>query len=219
MPHTSIPAEYIDLGRMDYGEAFAMQKSIQEQQIAGERGAVVLFVEHNPVITIGRRGNQDEIVAPRKILERRGIAIHETDRGGQVTYHGPGQIVAYPLVNLHEIDKGIHEYMRALEEAVIQTIAAYGLEGYRIGERTGVWVGRDKICAMGIRARKWWTLHGLALNVTTDLNHFGMIVPCGIRDRGVSSLEKILGGKCPSYDDVKAELKAQLAKQLELEYK
>ena len=209
-------AAFVDLGRMEYQRAWDLQHSIQEEQIAGKRGPMLLFVEHPPTITIGRRGDSVDVVAPRAVLEARGIAVTETDRGGQVTYHGPGQLVAYPLVNLQDLKLGLHEYMRALEESVIQYIATLGIEGYRIKDRTGVWIGKEKLCAMGIRVRRWWTLHGLALNVTTDLNHFGMIVPCGIRDRGVTSLERLLENG-PTLEEAKAPMKASLAKELGLE--
>jgi len=216
IPHPSslVPATLIDLGTMEYGAAWNLQKEMQAEQIEGKRGAAVLFVEHPPVITVGRRGESADVVAPAKVLERRGIAVTETDRGGQVTYHGPGQLVVYPLVNLQDLKLGLHEYMRAMEEIVLRTIAEWGLKGYRVEDRTGVWVGKDKICAMGIRVRRWWTIHGLALNVTTDLNHFGMIVPCGIRDRGVTSMQKLLGDACPSMPEVKARVAAHLGEVL-----
>lgn len=210
-------AGFVDLGRMEYQRAWDLQRRIQEEQIAGTRGPMLLFVEHPPTITIGRRGDSVDVVAPQAVLAARGIAVTETDRGGQVTYHGPGQLVAYPLVNLQDLKLGLHEYMRALEESVIQYLATLGIEGYRIPDRTGVWIGKDKICAMGIRVRRWWTLHGLALNVTTDLNHFGMIIPCGIRDRGVTSLTRILGEDAPSLEQAKSSMKQSLAAQLHLE--
>lgn len=204
-------------GLIDYAEAFALQRRLQEEQIAGARGACVLIVEHPPTITIGRRGKNDEVTAPAAVLRARGVAVHETDRGGQVTYHGPGQVVAYPLVPLQELGLGLHEYMRALEESVIETIGAWGISGYRISSLTGVWVGREKICAMGIRVRRWWAMHGLALNVATDLNHFGLIVPCGIRDRGVTSMELLLGTSCPEQSRVEEVLAQQLGANLGLE--
>lgn len=212
MPET---LNFYDVGRIDYEPAYELQRRLQAEQIAGQRGPLVLFVEHPPVITVGRRGSQDEVVAPPAVLERRGVKICETDRGGQVTYHGPGQVVAYPLMRVERL--GLHEFLRLLEEAVIQTIAQWGLKGYRVEGRTGVWVGKEKICAMGIHVRKWWTLHGLALNVTTDLNHFGLIIPCGIRDRGVTSLQKELGDKTPAIDEVKRELSRRIASLLEYE--
>ncbi|MCB2153653.1 lipoyl(octanoyl) transferase LipB [bacterium] len=210
-------ATFVDLGRMEYQRAWDLQRTLQEEQIAGNREPMLLFVEHPPTITIGRRGESADVVAPTAVLQARGIAVTETDRGGQVTYHGPGQLVAYPLVNLQDIKLGLHEYMRALEEAVIQYLATLDIKAGRVKDRTGVWVGKEKICAMGIRVRRWWTLHGLALNVRTDLNHFGMIVPCGIRDRGVTSLGKLLGDDAPTLEDVKPAMKACLAKELGLE--
>lgn len=200
---------FIDLGRIDYDAAWTLQRTLQQEQIAGRRGPLVLFVEHPPTITLGRRGSEGDVVAPEAVLRRRGVAVHETDRGGQVTYHGPGQIVAYPLVNVQKM--GLHEYMRLLEESVIRTVARWGIEGYRVEGRTGVWVGKEKICAMGIHVRRWWSTHGLALNVTTDLNHFGLIVPCGIRDRGVCSMEKLLAGSTPGIDAVRDALRDELA--------
>ena len=204
-----------DLGRMEYEAAYTLQQRLQREQIEGHLGPVLLFVEHPPVITVGRRGTPDEVVAPERVLRARGVSVSETDRGGMVTYHGPGQIVAYPLVNVEQI--GLHEYMRLLEEAVVRTIARWGIEGYRVSGRTGVWVGKEKICAMGIRVRRWWAMHGLALNVTTDLNHFGLIIPCGIRDRGVCSMEKLLGAACPTMNTVKEELARHLCELLELD--
>jgi len=203
-------------GQLDYAEGHALQQRLQDEQIAGRRGPSLLLVEHSPVITIGRRGKNDEVTAPTAVLKARGVSVHETDRGGQVTYHGPGQIVAYPLIPLQVLDLGLHEYMRALEEAAMRTIGAWGISGYRIDSLTGVWVGKEKICALGIRVRKWWAMHGLALNVNTNLNHFGLIVPCGIRDRGVTSMEQLLGTSCPAMDRVEEELARQLAEVLGL---
>jgi lipoyl(octanoyl) transferase len=197
-----------DLGRMDYAEAHQLQLSLQDRQIAGELGPLVLFVEHPPTITVGRRGSTDDVVAPEAVLKNRGVAVVETDRGGQVTYHGPGQLVCYPLVRVEHL--GLHVHMRNLEEAVIRTLKRWGIEGYRVEGRTGVWIGKEKISAMGVRVRRWWTLHGLALNITTDLNHFGLIIPCGIRDRGVCSMKKLLGDKTPPWQEVRDELLSHL---------
>lgn len=209
-------AALVHLGRMGYQEAWDLQGRLQQEQIDGARGPVVLTVEHPPTITIGRRGNSEEVVAPVKVLERRGIAVTETDRGGQVTYHGPGQLVVYPLLDLQGMGLGLHEYLRRLEEAVMCYVAELGLKPYRVDGRTGVWVGKEKVCAMGIRVRRWWSMHGLALNVTTDLNHFGMIIPCGIRDRGVTSLKKLLGDESPDLEQATRDLMPHLAAQLGL---
>lgn len=201
-----------DVGLMPYGEAYELQKLLQGEQHGGARGPVILFVEHPPTITVGRRGSAGEVVAPEGVLRARGVKVVETDRGGQVTYHGPGQMVVYPLVNVEKL--GLHEYLRLLEEGVIRTIGRWGIEGYRVEGRTGVWVGKEKICAMGIRVRRWWTLHGLALNVRTDLNHFGLIIPCGIRDRGVCSMEGLLGAGTPSGVEVRDVLAGHLCELL-----
>ena len=207
-------ARSYDLGRMDYDSAYALQRAIQEEQVAGRRGATVLVVEHPATVTLGRRGSHDDVVAPTAVLAQRGVRVVETDRGGQVTYHGPGQLVCYPLVQVAHL--GLHVYMRALEEAVMKTLLRWNIEGYRVEGRTGVWVGKEKICAMGIRVRKWWSLHGLALNITTDLNHFGLIIPCGIRDRGVCSMRKILGAATPEWATVREELLGHLARELQI---
>lgn len=216
MPESPSQALLCDIGPISYGEAFALQGRLQREQIEGRLGPVLLLVEHPPVITLGRRGSSNDVVAPAAVLRARGVTVTETDRGGQVTYHGPGQIVAYPLVRVEHL--GLHEYMRLMEEAVIGTIARWGVEGYRVPGRTGVWVGKEKICAMGIRVRRWWTTHGLALNVTTDLNHFGLIIPCGIRDRGVTSMAKLLGEACPSIEQVKVDLAGRLGELLKLNF-
>ncbi|MBI1291079.1 lipoyl(octanoyl) transferase LipB [bacterium] len=202
----------VDLARMEYQAAWDLQAKLQALQIDGALGPVILSVEHPPTITVGRRGTQDEVVAPAPVLRQRGVAVVETDRGGQVTYHGPGQLVVYPLVHVEAI--GLHEYLRLLEDAVMRTVARWGIEGYRVEGRTGVWVGKEKICAMGIRVRRWWAIHGLALNVTTDLNHFGLIIPCGIRDRGVGSMEKLLGDKTPPMALVRQVLLEEIAEAL-----
>ena len=211
------PATLVRVGRIAYAEAWDLQRRLQEEQIAGKRGPLVLFVEHPPTITIGRRGGREEVIAPAKVLERRGVTVTETDRGGQVTYHGPGQLVAYPLLDLQAMKLGLHAYLRLLEEGVSVYLRSLGLKPYIVEGRTGVWVGKEKVCAMGIRVRRWWTMHGLALNVTTDLNHFGLIVPCGIRDRGVTSLERLLGPACPSLEQAQDGLRDALAVTLNLQ--
>lgn len=211
----STQALAVDLGRMPYEEAWDLQKRLQGLQIAGELGPVVLTVEHPPTITVGRRGTLDEVTAPEVVLKQRGVVVVETDRGGQVTYHGPGQLVVYPLVNVEHI--GLHEYLRLLEAAVMATIAHWGIEGYLVEGKTGVWVGKDKICALGIRVKRWWAIHGLALNISTDLNHFGLIIPCGIRDRGVGSMQKLLGAGTPTRQEVRRRLLNELAARVELD--
>ncbi len=193
-----------DLCTVPYAEAYQLQKSLQEKQLQGNLGSGMLFVEHHPVITVSKSSNIEDIVAPERVLAKRGIVLEKTDRGGQVTYHGPGQLVVYFLFNLKNFKEDLHEFLRQMEESVLQLLQEFDLKPYRSEGRTGVWVGKEKVCAMGIHVRRWWTTHGLALNVTTDLNHFGLIIPCGIRDRGVTSLERLLpDGQCPSMSQVK----------------
>ena len=169
---------------------------------AGQTHALLL-VEHDPVFTLGASGDAAHVLASAEALAARGASLVRTDRGGDVTFHGPGQIVAYPILDLNRLTspageplRDLHRYLRALEEAVVETCASVGVAAGRVAGRTGVWVGPDargperKVCAMGIRCSRWVTMHGLALNVTTDLAWFGLIVPCGIADRGVTSLAR-----------------------------
>jgi lipoate-protein ligase B len=206
-----IPIWTRDLGRLSYAESFGLQKHLQEIQLAGQLHSGLLFVEHPAVITLSRSSNKDDVTAPEKVLASRGIALEQTDRGGQVTYHGPGQLVVYFLFNLKHFGEDLHAFLRNMEEAVILYLEAHQLKPYRSPGQTGVWVGKEKVCAMGIHVRRWWTTHGLALNVTTDLNHFGLIIPCGIRDRGVTSMEKLLApNSCPTLEDAKSGLLSKI---------
>lgn len=215
---TPKPIWFRDLGTLGYAEAFALQKQLQEQQLAGTLGSGLLLVEHPPVITVSKRANLEDIVAPEKVLAKRGIALEQTDRGGQVTYHGPGQLVVYFLFNLKDFQEDLHQFLRQMEETIMQLLQHYGLQSYRSDGRTGVWVGKEKVCALGIHVRRWWTTHGLALNVSTDLNHFGLIIPCGIRDRGVTSLERLLpAGTCPSMEQVKQVFLEKIAAEFKVE--
>lgn len=191
------------------------------QDASGTRLGVLILVEHEPVITVSRRKDAaSHVVASAGALEAAGVRVEATDRGGDVTYHGPGQLVCYPIVDLNRLGLRLHGYMRALEGAIIETCAAFGVETGRDAERTGVWIdGADaararKIAALGVRVKRWVTMHGLALNVTTDLSHFDLIVPCGIADRGVTSLERELGPACPPMAPVKRELVSSLERAL-----
>jgi lipoyl(octanoyl) transferase len=173
----------------------------------------VLLVEHGPVITVGRReAGFANLLASREALAARGVDLVHTDRGGDITYHGPGQLVAYPILDLNVLNLGLHDYMRLLENAVITTLARFGVAGTRDPAAPGVWVDGSKVCAMGVRVRKWVSMHGLALNVTTDLSHFDLIVPCGLAGRGVTSLRRLLGEACPPMEEVKRALVEELAR-------
>jgi lipoyl(octanoyl) transferase len=187
------------LGRVEYGEALEMQKALVEDRRAGRIGDTLILLEHPPVITLGvkTRGQATHVVASADDLVRAGVGVHETGRGGDVTYHGPGQLVGYPILDLRPDRCDVHRYVRDLEEALIVAVGRLGVEGRRVTGLTGVWAGpngrEDKLAAIGVRISRWITSHGFALNVGTDLASFSLIVPCGIADRGVTSLSRILG--------------------------
>lgn len=177
---------------MPYEEAFALQRQIVDDVLAGG-DETILLVQHPPILTLGAAFHVENLLLSEEAYQAQGIDIVRTDRGGDVTFHGPGQLVAYPILNLTERGKDLHRYLRALEEAVIETVAHFGLQGERNPVNTGVWIGNRKICAMGIKVRRWVTMHGLALNCSTDLSPYETIVPCGIRgDYGVTSLSQEL---------------------------
>jgi lipoyl(octanoyl) transferase len=193
---------------MDYRPAWSLQRRLQERLIADKRADdpegiphIFLLVEHPPVFTLGKSGDEQNLLASEEELARRGASFVQIDRGGDITYHGPGQIVGYPILDLDAFYTDIHRYLRELEEMIIQVCADFGVSGRRVENRTGVWIGPDdrgperKICAMGIRCSRWVTMHGFAFNVRPDLADFDMIVPCGIDDRGVTSLEKETGSR------------------------
>ena len=187
------------LGTISYEDGLILQAKLVEERRAGAIPDTLLLLQHPPVITLGvktRRG-PNHIVASDETLEREGVTVHETGRGGDVTYHGPGQLVGYPILDLAPDRKDVHIYVRDIEEVLIRTAAAFGIDAKRVPGLTGVWTGPDgqeqKLAAIGIRISRWITSHGFALNVSTNLDHFNLIVPCGIADRQVTSLEKLLG--------------------------
>jgi lipoyl(octanoyl) transferase len=169
-----------DLGRMDYAEAFELQCALADQRKRGEIPDQLLIVEHPHTITLGRNGHMENLLAREEILERAGVAFHPTDRGGDITYHGPGQIVAYPILDLREWKRDVVAYVRALEKVIIDALADFGLKAVRVPGMTGVWVNGAKIAAIGVHISRWVTSHGFALNVDTDLSYFQYIVPCGL---------------------------------------
>jgi lipoyl(octanoyl) transferase len=184
------------LGRVSYEDGLALQRQLVADRQAGRVDDVLLLLEHPHVLTVGVRGDggRSHILATAEALEARGVAVHETGRGGDITYHGPGQIVGYPILDLRPDRCDVHRYVRDLEDVLIRTAADCGIAGaQRVEGLTGVWVGQDKLAAIGVRIARWVTSHGFALNVSTDLDYFGLIVPCGIADRGVTSLTQLLG--------------------------
>lgn len=230
--------EVRDLGRMPYARALAIQRevnlAVSQGTFVGDipgAGGCILLVEHDPVITVThRQGAWDNLLAPASQLEEMGIAIEITDRGGDITYHGPGQLVAYPILKLNPLGLNLGSYMRLLEQVIIDMLAGFGIKGQRDPDATGVWVevggegtgigdqgsGQTpdprpqtrlaKLCAMGVRVRKNTTMHGLALNVTTNLDHFKTIDPCGLGGRPVTSLKELLGDDAPTIEEVKSAL-------------
>jgi len=198
----------IDLGRTTYIEADKVQRQEHAAVVNGAAPALIVF-ECDPVITISRRKGADQhILHSRKRLAEMGIDVQQTDRGGDVTYHGPGQIVAYPILRLADYGFNVSRYIRFLEQVVIDTLATYDIWAHRDPKHTGVWAGDPpvKICAIGVRVSRGVSLHGLALNVTTDLSHFDAIVPCGIADRGVTSVQAIRGENAPAQPDITQNL-------------
>jgi lipoyl(octanoyl) transferase len=179
------------LGRVPYDAGASLQEErVRRVQDGGPEALFLL--EHDPVITLGRNARKDHILSSAPELSRLGIAVRECGRGGDVTYHGPGQLVGYPILRLSPDRKDVGRYVRDLEEALLRTLAEYGVPGRRFERLTGVWVGNEKVAAIGVRISRWVTSHGFALNVTTDLAHFRTIVPCGIRAYGVTSLARLL---------------------------
>jgi lipoyl(octanoyl) transferase len=198
------PLEVRRLGTVSYAEALAMQRALVEERRADRVPDLLILLQHPPVITLGVKGDggRSNVVATPDRLAELGIAVEETGRGGDVTYHGPGQIVGYPILDLRPDRQDVHRYVRDLEDVMIRTCAGYGLEAGRIAGLTGAWLGVEngpaaKIGAIGVRISRWVTSHGFAFNVSTRLDHFQLIVPCGIADRGVTSLEKATGRTIP----------------------
>ena len=188
------------LGTVEYQAAWDLQKELARQRLAGEIGDTLLLLEHPPTLTMGRASHAEHLLATPEQLVREQIAVVDVDRGGDITYHGPGQLVGYPILNLREPPHtpDLHQYLRNLEEVLIRTLAQFGVKAERFPGYTGVWVGMDtpsprKIAAMGVKSSRWITQHGFALNVCPDLSHFNLIVPCGIREYGVTSLSAHLG--------------------------
>ena len=212
------------LGRVDYAAGLELQAQLVEARRLGAAGAstaagagigdTLLLLEHPPVITLGvkTRGKPTNIVASPEVLAAEGVSVFETGRGGDITYHGPGQLVGYPIFDLRPDRCDVHRYVRDLEEVLIVALREFGIEGGRVAGLTGVWVGRagaeEKIAAIGVRISRWITSHGFALNVSTNLRHFQLIVPCGIADRGVTSIERVLGRAVPMRDVEDAVVRA-----------
>lgn len=223
----------IDLGHKSYSESLEVQENYFNGTISLKRSNrktdnpqpthnYLLWVEHPPVFTLGKSGKMKHLLVDKEALAEKGIEFYQTNRGGDITFHGPGQLVVYPIFDLDNFFTDIHKYLRFLEEAVIETLKEYGLNGSRSQGETGVWleVGTPfarKICAMGVRASRWVTMHGLAFNINTDLSCFDHIVPCGIQGKGVTSLSKELGREI-GLEEVKEKLKTHLGRLFDADW-
>ena len=183
-----------DMGRTRYADAWEIQQNLWDLRHRGLTGDVLLFTEHEHVYTIGKGGDENHVLANDDELIRTGAEMFRIDRGGDVTYHGPGQIVGYPIIDLSQMIPDIHRYLRDLEEVIILTLRDFGIEAGREEGMTGVWVGGEKVAALGVKVSRWITMHGFALNVNTDLSRFDRIIPCGIFHKGVTSMERLHGG-------------------------
>jgi lipoate-protein ligase B len=181
----------VDLGRRDYREIWALQRKLVECRQSGDIPDVLLLVEHPPTYTLGRGGKPEHLLIGAEELAEVGAVLIPTDRGGDITYHGPGQIVGYPIIDLTELEPDVHLYLRSLEEVLIRTLARFDIAATRVDGLTGVWHERGKVAAIGVRVARWVTSHGFALNVRTDLEYFERIIPCGIVGKAVASMESI----------------------------
>jgi lipoyl(octanoyl) transferase len=197
-------------GLISYADGLELQAKLVAARQAAEIPDTLLLLEHEPVFTLGRSARRENVLFTDDALRARGFEIFETGRGGDVTYHGPGQLVGYPILDLSPDRQDVHRYVRDLEEVMVRTCGDYGIAAERVPGLTGAWVGAEKIGAIGVRIARWVTSHGFAFNVGTDLSAFGLIVPCGIRDRGVTSLERLLGRAIP-IDDVMGRVGSHFA--------
>ncbi len=218
---SSRPAQIRTLGRVIYSAGLRMQQAMADYVKDGEKPDQVLVLEHPPVFTLGRNATRNDIHVNATFLEERGVEVFDTDRGGQVTYHGPGQIVMYPICNLKGRRQDLGRFVRGLEEAMIRTAADFGVAAERLKGFPGVWVqtprGPEKLGALGIHLKRWIPTHGIAFNVNPDLTHFRWITPCGIADKGVCSLGSLLGGAVPTWDEAAARLREHTVELLGLE--
>jgi lipoyl(octanoyl) transferase len=199
-----------------YENGMKLQQKLVEMRQRDEIDDQLLLLEHPPVITLGRGGKLDNLLAPRDALQSHGVRFFETTRGGDITYHGPGQIVGYPILHLGEGNRDVRKYVTNLEEVLIRTVAEYGITAARVEGRRGIWVGNDKIAAIGVRIARWVTSHGWALNVNTNLAHFQLITPCGLQGTGVTSIARELGRSVP-LEEVRAVLAVKFAEVFERE--
>ena len=197
----------LDLGLSDYNDTWKLQKKLQSKRILGEIEDHLLLVEHPPVFTLGKNASKQHII---NNLED--VSIIQTDRGGNITFHGPGQLVCYPILDLNHYKRSITWYMRELEQLIINVLSEYDIKASRKKGLTGTWVKDKKIAALGVRISRWVTMHGFSLNINPDLNFYRNIIPCGIKEYGVTSMAKIMGNEVPSMDEVKTKMTKHFTK-------
>lgn len=198
-----------------YATSYDTQLALRNEVARGERPNTLLLLEHTPVFTLGRNAHDDHLLASAEQLAAMGIDIQRVDRGGDITYHGPGQLVAYPILNLREWRCSVSWYLRTLEDVIIATLSACGVQGERNKGFTGVWVDGAKVAAVGVGIRDWVTYHGISLNVAPDMDHWRLIVPCGIPDKPVTSLHALLGDACPKLSEVSLEFEREFLRQFQ----
>ena len=197
----------LDLGLSDYNDTWKLQKKLQSKRILGEIEDHLLLVEHPPVFTLGKNASKQHI-----INNSEDVSIIQTDRGGNITFHGPGQLVGYPILDLNYYKRSITWYMRELEQLIIDVLGEYDIKASRKKGLTGTWVKDKKIAALGVRISKWVTMHGFSLNINPDLNFYKYIIPCGIKEYGVTSMAKIMGNEVPSMDEIKTKMTKRFTK-------
>ena len=204
------------MGLVEYGEAFRLQRTVAQARDAGDMSDALILLEHPPVITLGRRANRANVVAAEELLRKEGVAVYQSTRGGDVTYHGPGQIVGYPILKLRELRLGAAAYVHGLEAMLIDLLSGFGLEARRDPKYIGVWVGEEKVAAIGVAISAGITMHGFALNVEPNLSHFRLINPCGITDKGVTSMARLLG-RSVTVEEVRPRLVESFARTFGME--
>jgi lipoyl(octanoyl) transferase len=192
----------VDLGHQDYKEVWELQKIIHAKRVDNSINDTLILVEHNHVITMGKSGKGKNLLIPENLLKEKGIVYYEIERGGDITYHGPGQLVGYPIVNIRDGLVGIKPFIEKIEDAIIATLAEFGIPGHKQEKMIGVWTGDRKICSIGVAVKRWVSFHGFALNVNTDMSYFDYIVPCGIKNVTMTSMQKILNKEL-AFDEVK----------------
>jgi len=204
------------LGEVPYADALRIQSQLRQRVIDNDSNGYLLLLTHPPTFTVGRHGQMANVLASGGLLDQRGVTVHQVDRGGDVTYHGPGQLVGYPILDLRKIKRGVRDYVCGLSRALTATAAEYGVETVWDEKAPGLWVGNNKLAAFGVHVSRHVTTHGFAFNVAPDMSFYQMIVPCGLAQRGVTSLKKLLRDRCPSMQDVVAQVKSAMIEELGL---